>query len=176
MPANNLTGSSPAATRAQLLHLGTGTPGAATIRAALQGVEVLGIRDGFQWLMQGDVAHVRPLTIDDVSRIHFRGGSHIGISRANPTKDPRQLENTVRALEELGVSQVITIGGDDTILLIGRGREAAERLEKTLESNASIENTKLVQQTRRRLRSHQAATGTCERDMVATQASGVSHT
>jgi transcriptional regulator of arginine metabolism len=25
-----------------------------------------------------------------------------------------------------------TIGGDDTILLIGRGREAAERLEKTL--------------------------------------------
>mgnify|MGYP007083859131 CR=1 FL=1 len=33
MPANNLTGSSPAATRAQLLHLGTGTPGAATIRA-----------------------------------------------------------------------------------------------------------------------------------------------
>ena len=53
---------------------------------------------------------------------------------------------------------------------------AMERLEKTLESNASVENTNLVQQTRRRLRSHQAATGTCERDMVATQASGVSHT
>jgi len=33
MSANNLTGSSPAATRAQLLHIGTGTPGAATIRA-----------------------------------------------------------------------------------------------------------------------------------------------
>lgn len=32
MPANNLTGSSPAATRAQLLHLGTGTAAAATIR------------------------------------------------------------------------------------------------------------------------------------------------
>jgi hypothetical protein len=32
MPANNLTGSSPAATRAQLLHIGTGTPGVAVIR------------------------------------------------------------------------------------------------------------------------------------------------
>lgn len=31
MPANNLTGSSPAATRAQLLHLGTGTLGAGAI-------------------------------------------------------------------------------------------------------------------------------------------------
>ena len=59
--------------------------GAATIRARLDGVEVLGIEDGFEWIMQGDIEHVRPLTIDGVSRIHFRGGSHIGISRANPT-------------------------------------------------------------------------------------------
>ena len=34
-------------------------------------------------------------TIDDVSRIHFRGGSQLGISRANPTKDPQLLENAV---------------------------------------------------------------------------------
>ena len=32
MSANNLTGSSPAATRAQLLHIGTGTAAAATVR------------------------------------------------------------------------------------------------------------------------------------------------
>ena len=70
--------------------------GAATIRAALEGVEVLGIRDGFEWLMQGNIDHVRPLSIDDVSRIHFRGGSHIGIARANPTKDPALLATTVR--------------------------------------------------------------------------------
>jgi ATP-dependent phosphofructokinase / diphosphate-dependent phosphofructokinase len=59
--------------------------GAATIRSGLEGVDVVGIRDGFEWIMHGDIEHVRPLTIDDVSRIHFRGGSHIGISRANPT-------------------------------------------------------------------------------------------
>jgi 6-phosphofructokinase 1 len=87
---------------------------AATIRAALEGVEVVGIEDGFEWLMQGDVDHTRPLTIDNVSRIHFRGGSFIGISRANPTADPRHLENTVAALTRLGVGDLITIGGDDT--------------------------------------------------------------
>src|SRR6185436_6731206 len=45
--------------------------GAATIRAALEGVDVLGIEDGFEWLMRGDTDHVRPLTIESVSRIHF---------------------------------------------------------------------------------------------------------
>jgi len=88
--------------------------GAATIRGCLEGVEVVGIRDGFEWIMQGDVDHIIPLTIEEVSRIHFRGGSHIGISRANPTQDPQHLENAVISLLRLNVSQLITIGGDDT--------------------------------------------------------------
>ncbi|MFN0150092.1 MAG: diphosphate--fructose-6-phosphate 1-phosphotransferase [bacterium] len=88
--------------------------GAATIRCALEGVEVLGIKDGFEWLMHGNIDHVMPLTIDAVSRIHFRGGSFIGISRANPTLDPQHLENTVISLLRLNVSDLITIGGDDT--------------------------------------------------------------
>ena len=87
---------------------------AATIRSVLEGVEVLGVRDGFEWLMHGNVEHVAPLTIDEVSRIHFRGGSHIGISRANPTQDPQHLENAVISLLRLNVSMLITIGGDDT--------------------------------------------------------------
>src|SRR6478672_5772932 len=88
--------------------------GAATIRAKLEGVDVLGVRDGFEWLMQGDSDHVIPLSIEAVSRIHFRGGSYLGIARANPTKDPQLLENTVTALLRLNVSQLVTIGGDDT--------------------------------------------------------------
>jgi 6-phosphofructokinase len=88
--------------------------GAATIRARLEGIDVIGVRDGFEWLMQGDIDHVMPLTIDAVSRIHFRGGSHLGIARANPTKDPILLENTVMSLLRLNVSTLITIGGDDT--------------------------------------------------------------
>src|SRR5205814_9064257 len=64
--------------------------------------------------MQGDIDHVTPLDIGEVSRIHFRGGSYIGISRANPTKNPAHLDNAVLALLRLNVSQLITIGGDDT--------------------------------------------------------------
>jgi 6-phosphofructokinase 1 len=88
--------------------------GAATIRARLAGLDVIGIRDGFEWIMQGDTDHTVPLTIDSVSRIHFRGGSHLGIARANPTKDPKLLDATLASLNRLGVSQLITIGGDDT--------------------------------------------------------------
>jgi ATP-dependent phosphofructokinase / diphosphate-dependent phosphofructokinase len=87
---------------------------AATIRARLEGVDVVGVRDGFEWLMQGDIDHVTPLTIEAVSRIHFRGGSHLGIARANPTTSPALLEQTVNSLLRLNVTQLITIGGDDT--------------------------------------------------------------
>src|SRR2546429_9625949 len=88
--------------------------GAATIRARLEGVDVLGVRDGFEWIMEGDIDHVTPLDIGEVSRIHFRGGSYIGISRANPTQNPAHLDNAVLALLRLNVSQLITIGGGDT--------------------------------------------------------------
>ena len=88
--------------------------GTATIRAQVEGIDVIGIRDGFEWIMKGDIDHVMPLTIDEVSRIHFRGGSHIGISRANPTRNQDHLENTVISLLRLNVSRLITIGGDDT--------------------------------------------------------------
>ncbi len=88
--------------------------GAATIRAVLEGVEVVGVEDGFEWIMHGNVDHVRPLTLDGVSRIHFRGGSHIGISRANPTTRPEHLESAVISLLRLDVTDLITIGGDDT--------------------------------------------------------------
>jgi len=64
--------------------------------------------------MRGNIDHVTPLTIPAVSRIHFSGGSFIGISRANPTLDPARLEHAVTSLQRLNVTQLITIGGDDT--------------------------------------------------------------
>ena len=99
--------------------------GAATIRAALEGMDVVGVRDGLEWGMQGDIEHVTPLTIDAVSRIHFRGGSHIGISRANPTSDPKYLENVVISLQRLNVTRLLTIGGDDTAYSAMKVEESA---------------------------------------------------
>ncbi|MCC7431555.1 6-phosphofructokinase [bacterium] len=88
--------------------------GAATIRADLLGIETLGVIDGFKWISQGDVSKVLPLSVRDTSRIHFRGGSHIGISRFNPTKNETHLENVVISLLRLNVDKLLTIGGDDT--------------------------------------------------------------
>jgi 6-phosphofructokinase 1 len=80
----------------------------------LQGVEVLGIRDGFDRLMKGRLEEIRPLQLGDVSRIHFSGGSVLGTSRANPTKREEDLAMVVESLHRLGITQLITIGGDDT--------------------------------------------------------------
>ncbi|MEZ8219122.1 pyrophosphate-dependent phosphofructokinase [Candidatus Fervidibacteria bacterium JGI MDM2 SSWTFF-3-K9] len=88
--------------------------GAVTIEAINSGLEVIGIYDGFEYLMKGRTDMVRQLTIPDVSRIHFDGGSILRTSRANPTRTAEDLQNTVKALKELGIRYLVTIGGDDT--------------------------------------------------------------
>ncbi len=113
---------------------------AATIRARLEGIEVIGIRDGFEWIMQGDIDHVTRLTIDAVSRIHFRGGSHIGISRANPTRSPEALDQVISSLLRLDVSRLITIGGDDTALSAMRLEERAGRRLRIVHVPKTIDN------------------------------------
>jgi 6-phosphofructokinase len=113
---------------------------AATIRARLEGLEVIGIRDGFEWIMQGDIDHVTRLTIDAVSRIHFRGGSHIGISRANPTRSPDALDQVISSLLRLDVSRLITIGGDDTALSAMRLEERAGHRLRIVHVPKTIDN------------------------------------
>jgi ATP-dependent phosphofructokinase / diphosphate-dependent phosphofructokinase len=118
--------------------------GAATIRAEVEGIEVLGIRDGFQWIMEGDTTHVKELNINNVSRIHFRGGSYIGISRANPTKDDKHLENAVTSLLRLDVDKLITIGGDDTAFSalkvneMAAGRIRVVHVPKTIDNDLDL--------------------------------------
>jgi ATP-dependent phosphofructokinase / diphosphate-dependent phosphofructokinase len=118
--------------------------GAATIRARLEGLDVLGVRDGFDWIMKGDIEHVMPLGIQEVSRIHFRGGSHIGISRANPTTDPALLENSLVSLLRLNVTDLITIGGDDTAYSAMRlvqqaaGRLRVVHVPKTIDNDLPL--------------------------------------
>lgn len=84
------------------------------IEAINSGLEVVGIFDGFQHLIDGDVSNARPLSISDVSRIHAQGGSVLRTSRANPTREPNGLTNSIDTLGKLGVKYLVTIGGDDT--------------------------------------------------------------
>lgn len=87
---------------------------AVTIRSILGGCDVVGIIDGFKWLMEDSESRVRPLSIEEVSRIHFRGGSYLGTSRANPTKKAESLAKVLSSLIQLGITRLVTIGGDDT--------------------------------------------------------------
>src|SRR4029079_6698154 len=118
--------------------------GAATIRAVLSGYDVVGILDGFQWLMKGDIEHVRHLTTPDVSRIHFRGGSYLGISRRNPTKGEHLLENTIVSLLRLEIDKLITIGGDDTAFSASqierqsKGRLRVVHVPKTIDNDLDL--------------------------------------
>jgi 6-phosphofructokinase 1 len=114
--------------------------GAATIRACLSNVEVLGIQEGFQWVMQGDTSHVVPLTIGDTSRIHFRGGSCIGISRANPTRSPEAMARVLESLNRLGVTMLISIGGDDTAFTAYRLMQAAGGALRVVHVPKTIDN------------------------------------
>jgi len=118
--------------------------GAATIRAVLEDVEVLGIEEGFEWIMHGNLDHVRPLTIENTSRMHFRGGSHVGTSRANPTTSTELLETTVRSLVRLDVNRLITIGGDDTAYSAMKleaqaaGRICVTHVPKTIDNDLDL--------------------------------------
>ena len=87
---------------------------ACTIEAINSGLQVIGIYDGFQHLVEGRTSEVRELVIADISRIHFQGGSLLRTSRVNPTRNPEALRRSVQALRDLGISYLVTIGGDDT--------------------------------------------------------------
>jgi uncharacterized protein (TIGR02266 family) len=118
--------------------------GSATILANAEGVDVIGIRDGFKWIMRGDFSHVQTLTADSVSNIHFLGGSHIGIARDNPTKNEEHLENAVTSLLRLNVDKLITIGGDDTAYSALRlekksaGRIKVAHVPKTIDNDLDL--------------------------------------
>ncbi len=113
---------------------------AATVRAHLAGVDVLGIHDGYQWIMQGDVKHVSLLTLESVSRIHFRGGSHIGISRANPTKSDKLLDATLLSLLKLNVDKLVSIGGDGSAWTAWRLSERARGQLRVAHVPKTIDN------------------------------------
>jgi len=89
---------------------------AVTIEALNEGFDVIGIRDGFKHLVRRDLSGLRPLAIDDVSRVHLLGGSILGTSRENPTKSLEATRTVVEVLRQAGVTHLVTIGGDDTAL------------------------------------------------------------
>src|SRR6266516_3414471 len=121
-----------------------GVISAATIEGINQGFEIIGIRDGFKWLAAGDWQHYTKLTIDDVKRIHLRGGSILGTARTNPAKSDTSMHNVLDVLQKLGVTSLVTIGGDDTafsashVYRKGAGAIRVAHVPKTIDNDLPL--------------------------------------
>lgn len=121
-----------------------GVINAVTLSARARGWRVLGVPKGFSQLMKGDVSKVRELTEKDVAGIETKGGSVLFTSRANPTKKPEDLQSVVDALRKLGVTDLVTIGGDDTatsatkVAAAAAGGMRAVHVPKTIDNDLPL--------------------------------------
>jgi 6-phosphofructokinase 1 len=89
----------------------------AAIRAATRraigghGWEVLGFRDGWRGVMEGDN---HELTLESVQGILHRGGTILGSSGANPYHEGG-VEQVKRVVQDLGLDALLAIGGEGTL-------------------------------------------------------------
>jgi len=108
-----------------------GVIGAAAIEAINNGLKVVGFYDGFSHLAGEEfdpAADVVELAINDMSRIHFDGGSILRTARTNlldkvkleesfiAVPDRTLTSRVLQRLQALGITHLLTIGGDDTVL------------------------------------------------------------
>lgn len=121
-----------------------GVIASATIEAIKSGLRVIGLVDGYRWLVEGDGSHAVELGIERVSRIHFNGGSILRTSRTNPARDEGALQRSVEALEKLNVRYLVGIGGDDTtwgalrIAEQAQGRIGVATVPKTIDNDLPL--------------------------------------
>ncbi|MEO0144529.1 MAG: 6-phosphofructokinase [candidate division WOR-3 bacterium] len=88
---------------------------AIVIEARNRNLEVIGFLDGFYYLSKGQLIY-KKLDIEDVSRVHYSGGSIIGTSRGN--MDEEKILNIYESLLKSGINYLISIGGDGTASLV----------------------------------------------------------
>jgi 6-phosphofructokinase len=96
-------------------------------RASMDGIEVIGLKRGWEALARADNDHhvvkLGPEIVREWSRL---GGSKLQCSRTNPVKaDEDRTEIVKQNMKKLGLDAVIAIGGEDTLgaaeVLHGRG-------------------------------------------------------
>jgi len=127
-----------------------GVISAATIEARRNNLDVIGIYDGYKWLVKGDFEklnkNLTALHMKDVSRIHYDGGSILRTSRTNPVKVEKGVKNSVKMLEKLGIKYMVTIGGDDTaygaseIARAAHGEIKFAHVPKTIDNDLPLPN------------------------------------
>jgi len=81
-------------------------------RAQSFGIEVLGIRNGFLGLIEGDV---EPLTGFSVTGILPKGGTILGTSRHDPLRVMEDRQKLLNNLKRYGIDALVAVGGDGTL-------------------------------------------------------------
>jgi 6-phosphofructokinase 1 len=74
--------------------------------------DVLGIRNGWKGLVDGDV---EPLGLYAVSGILHRGGTILGTSRTNPTKNKDDVRRVMDNVQRYEIDALVVVGGNDTL-------------------------------------------------------------
>lgn len=81
-------------------------------KADKEGISVVGIKNGWQGLIQNDAEE---LNLRSVSGILPKGGTILGTSRTNPYKEPANVEKVKNNFKAMGLDALIAIGGEDTL-------------------------------------------------------------
>lgn len=116
-----------------------GVISAAVIEANHQGKEVVGIVGGFKGLLDGE-KNIVPLSINNVSRIHSRGGSILRTSRDTPEHAKKKFKTLMAALKDIGIRYLITIGGDGTLHMANWIEKESRRSISVVHTPKTIDN------------------------------------
>jgi len=121
-----------------------GVISAVTIEAINQGKSVAGIIGGFKSLFEGNTDCAIPLSIDDVSQIHAKGGSILRTSREYPDKVKEKFKVLMSALKRIGINNLVTIGGEGTLFMANwiekeaRGSISVVHVPKTIDNDIPL--------------------------------------
>jgi len=85
---------------------------AAARLAIARGVEVIGIQEGFDGLIRGEMS---PLRARDVSGIIHRGGTFLRTARCPEFLNRKGQRQALRELNEAGIDGLVVIGGDGSM-------------------------------------------------------------
>lgn len=85
---------------------------AAARSAIARGVEVIGIQEGFDGLIRGEMS---PLRVRDVSGIIHRGGTFLRTARCPEFLNRKGQRQALRELNEAGIEGLVVIGGDGSM-------------------------------------------------------------
>jgi len=101
--------------RIGIMTSGGDAPGMnAAVRASVRmadhlGLEVVGIRDGYQGLLNGQIITIEPHQLDGIERL---GGTILGTSRSAEFRTPQGLEGALEQLNRQNIEALIVIGGE----------------------------------------------------------------